>query len=374
MRSLRRRSTVAVAGLSLLLTSFAATTSPLAGSAATSATHPASAALTHEHLVRVAAHRAITVTAPRRVDTGTRFRITGTVRLHGGTRRAKRPVRLAEQTTAGTWRTTAAKASTATGRFAFTVAAGARARTRTFRVVAPRHRGLKRVATQRTVRVVRALAVPTPPAPTPPGPSPVTPYAPAGDPNDWTFLYDGGARWNPCRTITWAYNPARQTYDALGDVKRSFDLVSAQTGIQFVYLGLSDRVPVAATGTPTPGAAIHVAWATRHQIPAFQGSTVGLGGSTAVYRGRPDLDASYEVVDGYLLFSTHPPLRPGFDVAGTATWGQVMTHELLHVLGLGHARGAEQLMAPGVSALNHRLGAGDLTGMTRVGATRGCLG
>ena len=51
------------------------------------------------------------------------------------------------------------------------------------------------------------------------------------------------------------------------------------------------------------------------------------------------------------------------------TWRQVMTHELGHVLGLGHAHSRRQLMYGVSSSLNERLGAGDLTALGAVGAS-----
>ncbi len=57
-----------------------------------------------------------------------------------------------------------------------------------------------------------------------------------------------------------------------------------------------------------------------------------------------------------------------------STWRQVVTHELGHVLGLGHAHSRRQLMYGVSSSLNMLLGAGDLTALGRVGASQGCLG
>ena len=50
-----------------------------------------------------------------------------------------------------------------------------------------------------------------------------------------------------------------------------------------------------------------------------------------------------------------------------------VTYLLPRIVGLGHASGSEEVMAPSVSALNHFFGNGDLAGMTRVGAGNGCL-
>ncbi len=51
----------------------------------------------------------------------------------------------------------------------------------------------------------------------------------------------------------------------------------------------------------------------------------------------------------------------------------VLRHELAHALGLGHATGADQVMYPGAgpnSPTDYQ--AGDLAGLSRVGASAGC--
>jgi len=45
-----------------------------------------------------------------------------------------------------------------------------------------------------------------------------------------------------------------------------------------------------------------------------------------------------------------------------------MLHEAMHALGLGHAAGQAQVMYGAVSSTNHLFGAGDLTGLDRIGA------
>ena len=80
-----------------------------------------------------------------------------------------------------------------------------------------------------------------------------------------------------------------------------------------------------------------------------------------------------QLVRGRMVLDSESPLRPGFHPSGNPTWGQVMLHELMHVVGLGHAGGRDQVMFASANAENHRLGAGDIGGLRAVGSARGCL-
>jgi predicted Zn-dependent protease len=54
-------------------------------------------------------------------------------------------------------------------------------------------------------------------------------------------------------------------------------------------------------------------------------------------------------------------------------WRQIMSHEVGHILGLGHARSRSQLMYGTSTMLNRLWGNGDLTALRRIGASQGCL-
>ena len=55
------------------------------------------------------------------------------------------------------------------------------------------------------------------------------------------------------------------------------------------------------------------------------------------------------------------------------TWGEVLMHELSHVIGLDHTDSTKQLMYPSITRGAARFGAGDLNGFRKVGDTFGCL-
>lgn len=296
----------------------------------------------------------INLTAPSRVAAGRPIRFSGSVAV---ARRTPRVVVLSERVR-GRWHPLARKRTARGGTFVIAVPAGRSARARTFRASAPAVRGLRALASS-AVRV----NVATKPAPEP------EPSLQEAD--DWSYLFDGGSRWNPCTTIRWAYNPAGERYAALADVTAAFAQIGAASGLTFQYVGATSyRYLGDVTGFPSGTSDIAIGWATEAELGDLSGDVVGVGGGYAsAISGH---DVRWRINRGYLTLdqggSVTPP--PGFDGPG---WGQIMLHEILHSLGLGHAQLSTQLMFPLASARNYRFGAGDLTGMTKVGSAPGCL-
>lgn len=381
----RRLRALATTALTLTLATFVAAGDPSGSAADLGATpapyrtleHRDSVPAAHTHTVpgtgaeaalRSKARR-IATSAPAEVESNTTILVSGVVEVRSGSAARRRPVRLLEATPQG-WKRLTQGRSARSGSFRFKVSAGSTPRDRFFRVVAPRTKGVAGARTGRfRVRVLAPEAVP-PPTET----APVSdPEAPRGSPDDWSFLFAdrGGARWNPCATIRWAYNPAGGYAGAQAHVQEAFARIAQRTGLTFSYVGETQHIEK--TGTTFPANAdIAVGWANEAQVPDLAGSVVGLGGGSATATA-PGSDVAYRFVRGYVVLDNGHSLREGYDTSGTTTWGQVMIHEQLHALGLGHATGAEQVMFGSSSFLNHSFGAGDLTGMARVGAGQGCL-
>ena len=291
---------------------------------------------------------ALTVTGPQRVAAGGTVVLTGTIRtVDGGVRRA-RVVQVAERRD-GRWVVVGKTRSAERGGYRISFGAGSDAGDRVFRAQAPRVDQLRAVRTgQLSIRVVAADS----------------------HPDDWTFLMDGGSRWDPCEPITWSYNPTGESYDALADVTAAFSKIADPSGLTFQYAGSTPLLYLGRPDALAGGADITIGWASATQLSALVDSVVGLGGALGTkVTGR---DVAWELTRGWVTLDRRDPLRPkpGF---GASSFGQVVLHETLHVLGLGHAEQPTQLMYPVASGQNTSFGAGDLAGIARIGAGRGCL-
>lgn len=213
--------------------------------------------------------------------------------------------------------------------------------------------------TTKTIKRFKVTVVDPSTAPTPrptPMPTPVA-TGPKGDPNDWTYL--GGARvarWDPCTTITWSVTGTSPYATSQADLETAFARISAATGLTFAQVA-------------DPGAStFDITWTNATAEPRLAGSMVGFGGFTSY----PQPVGPSEVVSGYVLLDNEHTVPAGFAALG-ASWGKVMLHEMSHAVGLGHAAGIEQIMYPSVVPSPAEFGAGDLAGLSAVGAAQGCF-
>jgi len=346
---------------------------PATGAARDAASAPATSAdettvVSDADPVRV--RKSFPVVASARIGTvqvGKKIRIVGSVT----TRHAKRPLTLTERKHRK-WKVIARKKSNRVGAYKFKVPAGGKAKVRVFRVETKRFHGL-RGGTTRALKI-RVVAAP----PTAPTDFDAPEFLPAGYVGAGTTayglgwkVYDGGARWNPCRTIRWAYNPTGEKYAALPDVQRAFARLAGISGLRFRYVG---GTPWRYLGNlndpafPASTADIAVGWANEAELPTLAGNTVGYGGwSGGTIQGA---DVLYKINRGYLILDNGATLQPGFDQVG---WGSVSMHEIMHSLGLDHAGEPVQMMYPELTAQNVNPGAGDITGLGKVGSASGCL-
>jgi hypothetical protein len=201
------------------------------------------------------------------------------------------------------------------------------------------------------------------------------------------------ARWNPCQpAVTYKVNPkfAAKTKkgrkSAIKDVRRAVARLSGETGINFRYVGRTSRIPknVGSTGWAErmPDVELDIAWVKQSRRKgrtdllgtAGRGYAAGTGGYS--YKFWRVGDEPWRGVSGrgfvVLDSSQNKKFRKGFG-AGT-TRGDLLLHELGHVVGLNHVGSDDEVMYPTIirrgSAGYH---AGDRKGLSRLGRSQGCI-
>lgn len=192
------------------------------------------------------------------------------------------------------------------------------------------------------------------------------------------------ARWNGCQNvITYKVNlaavPAKDRNAFLAETLSAFRTLSSRTGFKFSYKGQTSEVPRSGSSAGQ-SAEIVVAYTTPSKTNySLAGSTAGRGGflwywAYKTVNGKTSYQ--YASTRGWVVIDTPQVLsqfKPGFGVG--VRRGNLLLHELGHVVGLNHAGDPRQVMYP---AINRSTPAtynptGDVVGLSRVGRKAGCL-
>lgn len=182
-------------------------------------------------------------------------------------------------------------------------------------------------------------------------------------------------RYNPCTPIHYVVNPDLAPAGGIDDVHTAMRLTAEASGLQFVYDGETDEAPTPNRQPYQPDlygerwAPILIAWS--HGLssmdPAGTGwQTLGVAGSSFERNDEDEL----VYVTGHAVFNAGAELKSGY--AGE-TWGQVILHEIGHIVGLNHVSDPQSVMNPVHGLRPAAWGRGDRRGLWKLGLGGGCL-
>lgn len=182
-------------------------------------------------------------------------------------------------------------------------------------------------------------------------------------------------RYDPCTPVHYVINPALAPPGGLEDVHTAMRLTAEASGLRFVYDGETDEIPQANRPPYLPDrygerwAPVLIAWSHDFFAAGASGAdwqTLGLAGS-AFERNK---DGELLYVSGQAVFNAGANLKPGY--AGE-TWGQVILHEIGHIVGLNHVSDPQSVMNPVHGLRPAAWGQGDRRGLWELGLGSGCL-
>jgi hypothetical protein len=230
--------------------------------------------------------------------------------------------------------------------------------------------------------VVNTVVGPACKAPTAPVavPAVVTASATRGSKTSFSLNHNKNGsvtRWNPCSgAIHVRVNPALGGAGALTDAQTALAAISKATGLRFVYDGTTTFVPNTTNSGAQP-AAIVIAWAPAGagagKSNYYQAGAVGEGGWRSSGLSNDGGNTwIWKITQGFVVIDPAVKLTGGF--GNGQSRGSLLLHELGHVAGLGHTNDTSQVMYPVLRTSSYgSYGAGDLGGLTAVGASKGCV-
>lgn len=208
----------------------------------------------------------------------------------------------------------------------------------------------------------------------------VTPPKPA-ERGGFSFLEQTGGvpvGFNPCRTVHYVVRIGTGPANGLSLVQEALARISSLTGLQFAFDGLVTTVPTweqlsggGKVDLATAYKPIFIGWATPKETNIWArqpGDALGVGGPTTI-----ELSGGARLyVSGFAVLLPTPVVTGGFGPG--LTTGNVLLHELGHVVGLGHTPTAGELMEPELTATTgDGYGPGDRRGLWSLGASQGCF-
>lgn len=201
-------------------------------------------------------------------------------------------------------------------------------------------------------------------------------YAPLGPANAWSPIAKRNVfRVNPCQTVKYRINATGGLPDPATAAQATHSAVAAisqATGVHFEYAGTTGYIPGGRKQHWPRRTDLVVAWTEPSQTswPIGEGVAARGGG----VKGRYARDArGRRIVENYRSGVVADSLEANVTPEGVL---HVLQHELGHVMGLGHTADPYQHMNGGAAGYYLpplQWGAGDLTGLRRVGLMAGCI-
>ena len=205
----------------------------------------------------------------------------------------------------------------------------------------------------------------------------VPPYEPRGSTSAHQLAADPIARWDPCAVIGYRVNTEQAHPGALKDVKGALRRVYQATGLRFAYRGSTSTIPQDFYNSYPDDTDLVFAWAKPFESPLLTmhgDSPMGVGGAAWTFGFRnADGSPASQISSGYVVLDATQQHRLPAGFGRGATRGELLMHEVGHAIGLQHVGDRRQLMYPLMQPGKARWGAGDLTGLAKLGANRGCL-
>ena len=189
-----------------------------------------------------------------------------------------------------------------------------------------------------------------------------------------SYVDDAGrpARWDPCAPIHYVVQTQWMPVGGRRDLTAALRRLSAASGLTFVDDGDTDELPSQAREAYQPArygkrwAPLLVGW-----LPPAR-TDLGLGRGVAGVTVAVAIPGHRggSIVTGQVALDADHQLPTGFGPG--ATEGEVLLHELAHVVGLGHVLDPTQVMYPQTTNSESQYGAGDRAGLAAVGRPAGC--
>jgi len=184
-------------------------------------------------------------------------------------------------------------------------------------------------------------------------------------------------RWNPCEPIHYQVNLLHAPPGAVANVEQAVALTSEATGIPFVFDGATDRTEAEQIGdffmsdlTDPRWFPVLVSWLPHQEFAR----SIAKDERNVLAYARPVFGEG-STIDQYTSGIVVVDAGQTFTPEGRYSLPLVLTHELGHIVGLGHVADPDELMFASKEVPPEQIdgwGPGDLAGLRLVGSEAGC--